>query len=271
MEPEATVEAIARLSDLGLERSQAAQVVERALALEESAIGLAVAGSYAKRTATSDSDLDVVLFTGTPPVARYMTWFESRLSGRPLHVSLGVREPHEWLKRAAQPEAWSLGLPARFDAVWLWATGELRATLGDDPTQHHPAADAELEDLVETLIKARRALRIGDAFAARLHARDAAELMPRLLHLLEPGREVADRADAIYAALELPTVPHGFRADFSVALGLDTAETDVVVAAAFRLGRGTLTLVRERAPHLDPQPGIATALQSGVLERLLDD
>jgi hypothetical protein len=54
-----------------------------------------------------------------------------------------------------------------------------------------------------------------------------------------------------------------------VALGLAYATDDEVEAAALRLGRELLVLLRERAPDVDPQPEIARYLADGTLERHL--
>jgi len=254
----------------GLEPELLVAVVARLLDLEPAAGAVLVTGSYARGTADERSDLDVRAVTTEPPHARYRTWFVERATGRPLHVSAGATPLDDWLATRAAPSEWALGFPVEHDAVYLWATDGMREALGDPPSHRHPAAEAELEDFVEALVKARRAAAASDAVGARWHAHTAASLAPRLLLALNGERVVHDRREALEAALSLPVAPDAYADDLAACLGVRAAGDDEVAAAALRLGRSLLAFVRERDPAVDPQPGVAEALRDGALERLLD-
>jgi hypothetical protein len=243
-------------------------IVERLV--EPDARAVVVTGSYAKCSARPDSDLDVRALTAGRPRVPYRTWFEERPDGAPLHVSAGAKSLDDWLAARRRPIAWSLGFPGRYDAVYLWATDDARAALGDPPGHRHPAAPPELEDLVEALAKVRRARDDGDGLGVRWHAQTAATLAPRLLLRLNPERLVHDRRDALAAALGLRVAPDGYAADLAASLGLTEASDAEVAEAALRLGRRLLAFLRERDPDVDSQPGVADALRDGSFERLLD-
>lgn len=245
-------------------------VVRGLVTSERDTLALLVTGSYAKGSATPDSDLDLVLLTATTPTVGYRTSFLDRRGYPPLHVSAFATTLDAWLERGRQPERWALGFPARFDAHYVWSTSDACDRLGDDPSQiDHPPAPPELEDLVEAFQKMRRASRTDDWLGARWHARDAAELMPRLLVPLNAERRVRDRREALEAALDLTVAPDGWRDDLPVALGLTDATDITVVRVTLRLGLGLLAFLREHAPDIDPQPGIGAALADGTLERVL--
>ena len=254
----------------GLEPELLVGVVGRLLELEPAAGAILVTGSYAKGTADERSDLDVRAITTEPPRVRYRTWFAERANGRPLHVSAGAKSVDDWLAAREQPNAWALGFPVRYEAVYLWATDRVRATLGDPPSHRHPSAGPELEDFVEALVKVGRAAARGDGIGARWHAQTAGSLAPRLLLGLNEERLVHDRREALEAAISLRVAPDGYAPDLAACLGVRAAGDEEVAAAALRLGRALLAFVRERDPEVDPQPGVADALRDGNFERLLD-
>jgi phosphoribosyl-AMP cyclohydrolase len=241
---------------------------------EPDALAVLVTGSYATGRATPLSDLDLTVLTGVPPhLDTYRTWFEPRRAGAALHVSVGTKTLTDWIARAAEPvdpDGWSLGFPTEEAARFLWATDRARTVLGDPPTVRRPGAGPEVEDVVESATKVARARARGDWLGARWHAADLARRLPGLLRPLNPERRVTDRRDALEAALALPTAPPGYRADLLVALGLAPADDGAVAEAGLRLVRGALALLRQLAPDADPQPGLAEALRSGALERLVE-
>lgn len=260
----------AALAIAGIDDSLLELVVRGLVTSEPDALALLVTGSYAKGSASVESDLDLVLLTATHPDVGYRTSFLDRRDLPPLHVSAGVQTLDAWLERGRKPEAWALGFPARFDARYMWSTPAARDLLGHDPSQlDHPASPPELEDLVEALQKTRRASRAGDWLGARWHARDAGELMPRLLVPLNRERQVCDRREALEAALALTTAPDRWRDDFPIALGLTEASDVAVVDATLRLGLRLIAFLRVQAPDIDPQPGVRAALVDGTLERVL--
>ena len=253
----------------GIDSALLARVADRLAGLEPDTVALLATGSYAKGTATADSDLDLHALTSAAPRERYRRWFEARPDGPPLHVSAGAKTVDDWLAASAEPARWSLGFAARNDAVYLWAEPNVRERLGESPTNVHPPGAAELEDVVEALAKVGRAAAAGDDLGARWHAQAAALAAPRLLLGVNPERVVGDRRDALDAALSLPVAPAGWRADLATCLGLTETDDDGVTAAAARLGLGLLAFLREHDPDVDEQPGVADALRSGALERAL--
>lgn len=253
----------------GIDERLLASIVERLLGLEPSAGAVVVTGSYAKGTATPESDLDVRAVTREPPVEPYRTWFEERHGGRPLHVSAGAKSLDDWLAAREQPNTWALGFPVVYEGVYLWAADDVRMRLGDPPTNRHPPAPAELEDFVEALTKVIRARRESDELGVRWHARAAGELAPGLIRRVNPERFVHSRRDALAAALELPRAPAGYPRDLATCLGLSAAGGAAVGDAALRLGLRMLAFVREHDPDVDEQPGVADAVRNGTWERLL--
>lgn len=252
---------------------RAVQVVERAAerlrALEPDALAVLVAGSFARGTADEWSDLDLRALTRGAPETSYRTWFEERDDGRPLHVSAGAYSLADWLAERERPAGRALGFPARYEAAYVWATREAEGALGEWPGILHPPGDPQLEDFVESIAKVRRAGAAGDGVGVRLHARAAAELAPGLLRPLNEEVVVASRREAVAAGLALAVAPDGYRGHLELALGLAPATDAQVEEAALRLARALFAFLRERAPDVDPQPGVREALSSRLFERHL--
>lgn len=254
---------IESLDDALVERA-----VEQLLRLEPEATAVLLTGSYAKGTAAVGSDLDLMAITPSPRIG-YRTWFEEQIGGVPLHVSAGAKTADAWRVNATTPARWSLGFPAINAASYLWSDHATRTQLGDDPSLRHPAADPELEDFLDFVLKAKRAASTGDELGLRWFAQGAASLAPTLLIPLNAERIVADRRDALDAALTLAVAPDHYASDLAVCLGLTAASGGDVRAAAARLGSELLAFLRERAPDVDDQPEIARYLADGTLERHL--
>jgi phosphoribosyl-AMP cyclohydrolase len=251
-----------------LDPELAERVVERLVAEEPDATAVLVMGSYAKGTSAVESDLDLTAITPSPRIG-YRTWFEERLGDAPLHVSAGATTADSWLARGERPARWSLGFPAVDTAGYLWTDAETRLYLGADPSRRHPAASPELEDFIESVVKAKRASRGGHALGLRWFAHAAAALAPTLLIPLNDESVVHDQREALDAALGLPVAPAGYAADLAVCLGLTIAVETDVVAGVGRLGRSMLSFLRESAPNVDRQPDLARYLADGTLERHL--
>lgn len=247
-----------------------AGVVERLRALEPSTLAVLLTGSYAKGTAGIHSDLDLTAITTTPPGTAYLTWFEPRPAGPPLHVSPEFSTLQQWRTDGEEPAGWALGFPASSTARYLWESPGVRELLGEDPSLQHPADTPELEDFVAGVAKACRAARSGDRLGMRWHARDAAELAPRLLVPLNPRRVVDDRRDALDAALTLHVRPQHYADDLTVCLGLNAAPDATVVDALRRLAGELLAFLREHRPDIDAQPELTRYLVDGTLQRHLD-
>ena len=253
----------------GLEPALLEHVVDAICSLEADAVAVIVIGSYAKGEATPGSDLDLRAVTRRAPTAPYRMWFEERRGPRPLHVSLGAKSVDDWLAARRLPVGWSLGLPARYDACYLWAIPEAVDALGDPPSSVHPAGAPELEDFFEAVLKVGRAAGRDDEIAARLHARSAAGFAPRLLLPLNGERIVRDRRDAVAAAAAMAVAPAGYAEDFLRCYGLEQATLQPLAASARRLGEGLLRFLRERCPDVDDAPGVERYLRDGTLERLV--
>ncbi len=252
----------------GIASELSERIIERLLAWEPDATAVLLTGSYAKDTAEAGSDLDLTAITPSPRVG-YRTWFEERPRDVPLHVSAGATTSDGWLANAAEPAHWSLGFPALDTAVYLFADGETRTRLGDDASLRHPAAEPELEDFVDFVLKAKRAASAGDDPGLRWFAQSAAALAPRLLIPLNTERVVRDRRDALGAALGLAVAPTGYARDLAACLGVTQASDAEVREAVGRLGAELLAFLRTRAPDVDDQPDLARLLADGTLERHL--
>lgn len=229
---------------------------------EPEATAVLAVGSYARGTADAARDLDLVAITPRPR-NRYRMWFDDAL-----HVSAPAKTGNEWLARRSAPAGWTreLGLAVTIEPVYLLADAETRALLGDPPSHLHPPGPPELEDFVETAVKTRRALRSGDSAAARWHAQAGAMLAPRLLLDLNEQPPVANRDEALAAALAFTVAPERWRDDLAEALAVVDGDS---TAALLRLASALLPFLREHAPDVDPQPEIGRYLRDGTLERLL--
>lgn len=189
----------------GLDEELALSILERLLDHEPQTIAVLLMGSYAKGTADAASDLDLTAITSSEPQVGYRTWFADREP--PLHVSAGALTPEAWLSAGDRPARWALGFPAISEAVYLWATDEARALLRESPSLRHPPAEPELEDFVESALKARKRAQAGDELGLRWFAQQTASLAPLLLRPLNAERCVRDSRDALDAALALDVSP----------------------------------------------------------------
>ncbi|SBT65363.1 phosphoribosyl-AMP cyclohydrolase [Micromonospora sediminicola] len=256
-------------------------------AADRPVVGIMLRGSHARRAATEHSDVDVdvlvaadddraVRTPGTTAPARpagpyaarraYLTEFDGRL----VHVSVAARDVRSWVHRLGQPADWAFGLPVTAPARLLWAVPEWRRRI-DLPVLCQPADEPRLEELIATLGKVAGAHWADDPVGVRLAAADLARLCPSVLRLANPSVRVVSRRAALTAALDLPVAPPGYRTDMLLCLGLRPADPAEVGAAAGRLVRGILPLVRPYAGEIAEVAGtdLAEALVDGRVERYL--
>lgn len=253
----------------GIPQELVQRILERSLELEPGAMAVLVRGSYATETAHEDSDLDLTVITSQQPATPYRAWFEQASDHRPLPISLSAKSLEAWLRKSAIPAEWALGFPATDVAEYLWRSEDGRQQLGERPSTQRPADFPSLEDFVNTAVKTRTAAAHSDSVGLRLYARETALLAPALLRKLNPEVVVRNHREAVLTARDLPVAPEHYKEDFSISSGL-TAGGDAAIAQAIqRLATELLAFLRERDPHVDPQPDIGKYLIDGTLERYL--
>ena len=253
----------------GVPQELVQRVLEKSLELEPDAIAVLLRGSYATETAHEDSDLDLTVITGHQPATPYRAWFEEAPGDRLLPISLSAKSLEAWLRKNATPAEWALGFPATDEAAYLWSSDGARQQLGEHPSTRRPAGFPSLEDFVNTAVKARTAAAHDDSVGLRLYARETALLAPALLRKVNPEVVVKNHREAVLAARDFPASPEHYREDFSISVGLTAAEDVAAAQAIQRLATELVAFLRERDPHVDPQPDIAKYLLDGTLERYL--
>lgn len=259
-----TVEVVAGLAPELLKR-----IVARIDDVEPAASAVLVSGSYARGRAEQRSDLDLTVVVRGSPSSPQRAWFERRPGAAPLHVSVGAYSLESLHARRAAPWEWAFGLPVLDEVRYVWATDEVRTTLGDPPSVVHPGERPGLEEFVEFLAKVQKFWARGDGVGVRLVAPGVGFLAPAFLRPLNDEVVVRDRREALEAALAYRVTPEHYRDDLVVAIGVVEASDEATVEATLRLGRELLAFLRERNPNVDPQPDIARYLADGTLERHL--
>lgn len=239
------------------------------------AVAVVLKGSHVRGNAGPWSDLDLDVLVFNEEIAQpYLAWIEDDGSGRLVHVSVAVESLDDWLDGFREVASWSFGLPSREATRLLWCgRPSLRAEL-DRPGRIHPGGEAELEDFIEELGKARNAWLRGDELALRLAVQEIAQLCPSLLGPFNDPVYPGTRPEALRAALDLPVAPAGYRADMLRCLGLDghASTADEVLAAGERLASGTIDLMEANADRISPllPPHLFKLLASGLLRRYLE-
>lgn len=245
------------------------RIIATCLEREPDACGILAHGSYVTGTARPDSDLDLDIFLAGDPTEHYRTWFVDRPGDLPLHIS--ARSDYSltaWQQELTEPEEWAFGLPVQIVHGWIWCSDPaLRTALGERPALRKPGAGPELEDMVDALLKMRRAT---DAIGARLHAMEAARFAAPCVAALNSVPPVHDPRGAVDALLALPIAPERWSYDVAGCLGLDERATAEIRESAERIVRGTLQILRTVNPYADPQPDIAKYLIDGTFERIVN-
>jgi hypothetical protein len=238
------------------------------------ALAVLLKGSYVRGDAGPWSDVDFdVLVDDSDIVASYLTWFDET-TGRIVHVSVAVEHLETWLEDFDEPADWAFGFAGRPATRLLWvARPSLTAEL-DRPDRTHAVGEPELEDLIESLGKARNALARGNELSARLALRDVGMLAPSLIIPLNDKRTPTTKPDALRLALDLAVAPEGYRADLLALLGFDgeVHSADELMAVGERLVRGILDLLESHLDLIEPKlaPHLGPALRDGTLRRYLD-
>lgn len=242
---------------------------------EPRAVAILCHGSYARGEARAHSDLDLDVLIHGEQEACYRSAFEELPDGRLLHATIETMALAEWLEpfeAQAEAEEWSFFLAARQEARLLWATEDARTALEGRVTLELAAAP-QLQDLIECAAKVRNAQAQNDGLGLRHAAHGLALRCPALLAPLNSVPVVTSPRAALEAALDLRTVPPGYREDMLICLGMSGQATtaEAVGAAALRLATGTLTLLHEQLGLVAErvEPGLAEALADGRLLRLL--
>lgn len=249
--------------------------VARIRATEPRAIAVLCHGSYARAQPEPYSDLDLdILYDDDPPIW-YRSAFDTMADGRTLHVTIASYTLAGWLEQFESPEeseAWAFYLPARQMARLLWATPAAEAQLHDRLIVEL-AGSPQLQDLLESAAKVQNAMLRQDELGLRLAAQDLGLRCPALVGLLNPPVLVDTRRDALQAALDMPNVPEGYRADLLCCLGLQGQATSMadVHAASVRLIFAILAMLRQHRDLLVDrvEPGLPEALDSGLLDAML--
>lgn len=244
------------------------RVVHTCLEREPRAIGILAHGSYATGNARTESDLDLDIFLAGDPTVHYRTWFVDRPDDLPLHIS--ARSDYSlaaWDQEATESEDWAFGLPVEIVHSWVWCSDPaLRETLGEWPVLRKPGSEPEIEDMVDALLKMRRA---GDVIGTRLQAMAVARYAAPCIVALSSLAPVHDPRGAVNALLTLPVAPDRWSYDIAGCLGLVERATAEIRESAERLVPGVLQMLRAVNPYADPQPDIAKYLMDGTFERII--
>jgi hypothetical protein len=108
----------------------------------------------------------------------------------------------------------------------------------------------------------------------RLAVQEIAELAPTLLAPLSEPRFPGTRPEAISMALDLETVPDGYREDMLDCLGLSgrALTTDEALATGERLVMGTLALMEANVEVFEPlvKPRLLGLVRDGTMRRYLE-
>lgn len=256
-----------RLGDLSGELL--GRIVETCREREPGATGILAHGSYVSGRARPESDLDLDIFLSGQPAVHYRTWFIDRRGELPLHIS--ARSDYSlaaWEQEDGESEGWAFGFPVEIVHAWVWYSDPiLRENLGEQPMLRKPGAEPEVEDMVDTLLKMRRA---DDGIGTRLHAMEVARYAAPCIVALNTGAPpVCDPRGALDALLTLPIAPQRWSYDMTGCLGLAERATSEIRDSAERVALGVLQMLRQINPYADPQPDVAKYLIDGTFERIV--
>jgi hypothetical protein len=238
------------------------------------ALAVVLKGSHVRDNAGPFSDVDFdVLVDDTEIDDPYPVWIVEH-GGRLVHVSVAVERLNDWVTEFKEPASWSFGFPSREVTRLLWVARQSLAAELDRPWREHPAAEPEIEDFIEELGKARNAALRGDDVTLRLAVQEIAELAPTLLAPLNEPRFPGTRPEAISMALDLETVPDGYREDMLDCLGLSgrALTRAEALATGERLVMGTLALVEANIEAFEPlvKPRLLGLMRDGAMRRYLE-
>jgi hypothetical protein len=238
------------------------------------ALAILLKGSHVRGNAGPFSDVDFdVLVDDTEIDDPYPVWIVEH-DGRLVHVSVAVERLDDWVRGFREVASWSFGFRSREVTRLLWVARRSLVAELDRPWREHPAAEPEIEDFIEELGKARNAAMRGDEVSLRLAVQELAELAPTLLAPLNEPRFPGTRPEAMAMALDLETVPNGYRRDMLECLGLSGRglTTDEVLAAGERLVMETLAQVEANIEVFEPlvKPRFLGLVRDGTMRRYLE-
>jgi phosphoribosyl-AMP cyclohydrolase len=218
--------------------------VERIRGELPEAVAVFLVGSVARGDAEPHSDLDFDVLVAEPG-EESLTWLAG-LGGPTVCVSVWVRATAEWLDDERRAQRWAFGLPCEDVVELRWVVDEIWRAQVERSRIVHPAAEPELEHLLDALAKVANAHDRGDDLGVRLAAHDLGCELPALLAPVNPDHPpVRSRRAALAAVLAFEVVPPGYAEDLPVCLGLAATSptTGEVRQAAGRLAGGIVDLL----------------------------
>lgn len=256
-----------------VEQAELAALTPALLAAEPAALALMLHGSHARGDAGPFSDIDLRIFTATPPLQRDRERV-APCGGRLVHWSIGARTLAEKLAEIADPEVWPWAAAHYRDMQPLHDPHDLlrvlRAAVAaarPEPAAYAPPVGHALSDLLEYVAKLKNAEHAPpdpDVFDA---AKRVARRCEIALRPFNPVGVFASEIELNAYFRTLPVAPPGWAADRAVCLGLSEAARpfQAVLNAALRLALGTLDLLCERADALALPADLDAALRGGAL------
>lgn len=205
-------------------------------------------GSHARGDTDAFSDIDVLLLLSEECQRSKWTWFVDWPDGRLAHVSVKAKALSAFAFHAPEPSAWALEFAARDMHLCLWASARAHQRIGTESliAISCPEEGPEVEDVIESLVKVRRATQRGDTIGLCSAAQHVGRFVPGPLRPFNPEQIARSLREALNAALGFTSAPPNYRSDLEICLGRRGVEDHVVFDAAIRLGKDVLEFVRAR-------------------------
>jgi hypothetical protein len=237
--------------------------VERLRAEVPDAVAIFLAGGYVRGDAGPHSDLDFDILVATGPRDEWPGWSEE-VDGGLLRISTWIRDVDTWRGSQAEPQRWAFGLACVDPWRLCWAADAAWQARLHGAEARYPPSPIELDHFESGAGKVGNARASRDDLGLRLAAQDLVRAAISVLEPLNSYPPVRGRRDALRTALDFAVAPPGYRDDAATCLGLTSATSDAVYAAAARLALGTLDVV-------DAHPETYAAILDPVLLGWLGD